>query len=185
MQSLFSSSPVCLHTCLASTPPRSFSSFCVWDVVAVDVVDAEDITNLSVSLFHQTGRCCLLSILFLAGWTTSSSKGRKRWRRCKMEEAVARWMRHVLGSFHPLFLSSSSPLWYLLSFTLPPLLLLLRAVAERLPLVSLSPSLSVPPSCWACQIIQLILCSDLRFCAVCSLFLLFFLSGRLFFFCFR
>lgn len=67
----------------------------------------------------------------LAGCAMSSSGGggggggRRTWRRCKMEEAVARWMRHVveLGCFrrapHP-FVRSSSPLWYLHSPPSPP-----------------------------------------------------------------
>lgn len=72
-----------------------------------------------------------------------------------MEEAVARWMRHVSGCFrrapHPFFLFSS-PLWYLLSFTLLPLLL--RAVAERLPLVSPSPSLFLNLSNYSAYSVQ-------------------------------
>ena len=76
--------------------------------------------------------------------SSSSSEAGRTWRRCKMEEAVARWMRHVSGCFHrtphplsPLLLFSL----VLLSFTLPPPLLHLWAVAECLPPVSLSPSL--------------------------------------------
>lgn len=72
-----------------------------------------------VSLFcsggHLTGEK-MLSLVHspLTGWTTRSSEGGERWRGCKMEEAVARWMRHVSGCFHralhPSFLFSSPPL---------------------------------------------------------------------------
>ena len=94
------------------------------------------------------GRMMLSPVhLILAGRRTSSSgssEAGRTWRRCKMEEAAARWMRHVSGCFHrtphpsfPLLLFTLVPL----SFTLPPPLLHLWAVAERLPPVSLSPSL--------------------------------------------
>lgn len=46
---------------------------------------------------------------------SSLAGGRETWRRCKMEEAVTRWMRHVSGGRvrrapHPSSLSSSPPL---------------------------------------------------------------------------
>lgn len=81
--------------------------FCLFAVEAEIFHHREDALSLSLSL---------LSCFILEGW--SGAARRKRWRRCKMEEAVARWIHHVSGCFrrppHPFvpvspLLSSPAP----------------------------------------------------------------------------
>lgn len=130
--------PVCLRTSLVPVVSRQCRRCCSVKV------------NGSVSLFLG----CLTTEMMLsplhsivAERTTGSSSsggggGRGTWRRCKMEEAVVRWLCHVSGcflqAFHPSFLSPPVRL----SFSASALFLLLRAVGEGLSLVSLSPTSS-------------------------------------------
>lgn len=156
-QSHFSSSPVYLRTCLRF---RSFLASSIgfqWLLLTfVDVVltgwTARSLCS-GVCLACGTMRSHVHSSL--AAWTTSSSGGRRTWSGCKMEEALARRMRHVWYRWaqHPSSPCRLSPLLPL-SFTLSPEAPFRRAVAERLLQVSLSPSLSLakPPDCSACPV---------------------------------
>lgn len=133
--------PFLILTCLPAHFPRSSCS-----PLMSSMLLCEDKPSRSVSLFLGclTTEMMLSPLpLILAGRTTRSSIGGSggmgTWRRCKMEEAVVRWICHVSGcflqAFHLSFLSSLIPL----SFSVPALFLLLRAVGKGLSLVSLSP----------------------------------------------